>query len=72
MASRVSSTVSNFKRERVISLETLQQEKATSSDDGGTSWFFSSFGGILELGRGTQGAFCVAPGKYSLHASCEG
>ena len=51
-ASRVSSTVSNFKRECGISLETLQKERASSRDDGRTSWFFSSYGGILELRRG--------------------
>ena len=43
----------NFKRERGISLETLQQERASSRDDRGTSWFFSSCGGILDLRRGT-------------------
>ena len=37
----MSSTVSNFKGERGISLELLQWERASSSDDGGTSWFFS-------------------------------
>ena len=36
-ASRVSSPVSNFKRERGISLEMLQKERASSRDDGGTS-----------------------------------
>ena len=51
VASRVSSTVSNFKRERGISLETLQQEGASSHDDGGTSWFFSSCGGISSYDR---------------------
>ena len=34
---KVSSTVSNFKSKRGISLETLQWEKASSRDDGGTS-----------------------------------
>ena len=43
-------------RERGISLETLQRERGSSRDDGGTLWFFSSYGGILELKRGTQGA----------------
>ena len=58
-ASRVSSTVSNFKRECGISLETLQKERASSRDDGRTSWFFSSYGGILELrcGWGSRGFF---------------
>ena len=49
MASRVLSTVSNFKREREISLERLQREGASPHDNGGTSWFFLSCIGILEL-----------------------
>ena len=32
-------TISNFKRESGISLQTLQREEASSHDDGGTSWF---------------------------------
>ena len=59
----MSNTVSNFKRERGISLETLQRERASSRDDGGTSWFFSSCGKILELRRETQDAYCVAQGS---------
>ena len=72
VASKVSSTISNFKRDRGISLETLEWERASSRDDGETSWFFSSCGGILELRRGTQGASSVVPGKCNLHSSCEG
>ena len=68
----VSSTVSKFKREHGISLEMLQWERASSQDDRGTSWFFSSCGGILELRRGTQGTCLVALGKSNLHSSCEG
>ena len=45
----MSSTISNFKRERGISLETLQRERASYHDDRGTSWLFSSCGVILEL-----------------------
>ena len=30
------------------------------------SWFFSSYGGILELRRGIQAASCVGPGKSNL------
>ena len=67
----MSNTVSNFKREGGISLETLQQERASSFDDGGTSWFFSSCSGILELRRGTQGAFYVAPPKSNVHSTFE-
>src|SRR5574340_440572 len=29
-------------------------------------WFFSSYGGILELRRGIQDASCVGPGKSNL------
>ena len=36
----MSSTVSNFKRKSGISLETLQWERASSLNDGETSWFF--------------------------------
>ena len=39
-ASRVSSPVSNFKRERGISLEMLQWERVSSRNDRGTSWYF--------------------------------
>ena len=51
VASRVSSTVSNFKREHGISLETLQRERASSGDGGGIRGFsrvaagFSSYHG---------------------------
>ena len=55
----MSSTISNFKRERGISFEMLQRERASSRNDGGTSWFYSSCGGILELQWGTQGAISV-------------
>ena len=41
-ASRVSSTVLNFKRERAISPETLKWERASARDDGGPSLFFLS------------------------------
>ena len=62
----MSSTVSYFKRELGISLDTLHQERAPSHDDGGTSWFFSSCGGILELQRGTLHASRGGPGVQSL------
>src|SRR5574340_1191273 len=38
----------------------------SSCDDGGATWFFSSYGGILELRRGIQAASCVGPGKSNL------
>ena len=50
----------------------LQQERASSRNDGRTSWFFSSCNGILELRRGTQDASPVGPEKSNLHSSCEG
>ena len=68
----MSRTVSNFKRELGISLETLQQERASSRDVGGTSWFFSICAEILALRRGTQGASPGGPGKSNLHSSREG
>ena len=71
VSSKVSSTISNFKRERGISLETLQWERASSRDDLGTPWFSSSYGGILKLRRGTLDASCVCTGKSNLHSSCK-
>ena len=68
----MSSTISNFKKECGIYFDTLQQERASSRDDRGTSLFFSSCGRILELGRGNQGVSGVAPGKSNLHSRCEG
>ena len=67
----MSNTVSNFKRENGISLKMLQWERASSRDDGGTSWFFSSCGRILEERWGIQGASPVAPGKSNVHSSSE-
>ena len=80
-----SSTVANFKREYLISLQMLQWERALSRNDREISCFFCFFfffffftncspncGVSLELQRGTQGASSVAPGKSSLHLSCKG
>ena len=71
LSSSMSSTVSNFQRDSGISFETLQWERASSCDDGGTTCFFSSCGTTcgfsLELRRGTQVSSSVAPGKSSLH-----
>ena len=67
----MSSTVSNFKRERGISLMTLQWERASSRNDGRTSCLYLSFSGILELQRGTQGASRVATEKSNLYSSCK-
>ena len=68
----VSSTIANFKTECVISLEMLQWERVSSRYDGGTSWFFSGCGRILEFRRGTQGASRGAPWNSDLHSNCEG
>ena len=62
----------NFKMEHGICLQTWQQERASTGDDRGTSCFFSSCGGILELQRRTQGASRVPLGKSNLHSSSEG
>ena len=58
-----------FTREHGISLEMLQQERASSRDVGGTSWHFSSYGGILQLRWGTQGASRFGTGKSNIHLS---
>ena len=68
----VSSTVSNFKKEHDISLETLQLEKASSRDDVVTSCFFVICCRILELCWGTHGAFSVGRGKSNVHSSSKG
>ena len=66
VACRVPITVSTLKTERGTSLETLYRERASSYDVGGTTWFFSSCGGILNLQRGIQDASCVGPRKSDL------
>ena len=52
-----------------------RKRRASFHDDRGISWFFSHCGATcevsLELPKGTQGASRVAPGKSSLHLSCE-
>ena len=53
-----------------------RKRRALSHNDGGISWFFSTWGTTcwvsLELRQGTQRASSVAPGKSSLHSTCEG
>ena len=53
-----------------------RKRRASSRDDRGITWFFSSCGAncgaSLDLQWGNQGASRVAPGKSSLHSSCEG
>ena len=72
VASKVPSTVSHFKMERGTSLETLYRIRASSCDDEGPTWFFSSCGGILELRRGIQASSCVGPGSPIFHLTSEG
>ena len=72
----MSRTLSSRKREGGISLETLQQKRASSCVEGRISWFFSTCGsnlGIpLTLQWGPQGPTLGASGKSSLLASFEG
>ena len=60
-----------FPRECWISLETLQWERASSRDDLGTPWFSSSYGGILKLRRGIQGASPFGARKSNHHSNYE-
>ena len=47
-------------------------QRASCCDDEGSTWFFSSCGGILELRRGIQASSCVGPGSLIFHLSCQG
>ena len=66
VTSRVPSTVSLFRMERGTSLEMCSGQRASSCDDEGSTWFFSSCGGILELRQGIQASSCVGPEKSSF------
>ena len=46
--------------------------RASSWDDGGTTWRFSSCGGILEFRRAIQSSSCVGPGKSYLPFEFQG
>ena len=49
------------------------KRRASSRDDGGVSWLFSSCSASVGfLSRGAQGSSLVAPGKSGLHSSGEG
>ena len=48
------------------SLEPLSRARASSCQEVGTTWFFSSCGGILELRWGSQPSPWVGPGKPNL------
>ena len=71
----MSRNLSSLKKERGISLETLQRKRDSSRLEGRISWFFSSCGrklGVpLELRWGPQGPARIALGQSSLHACYE-
>ena len=66
VAGRLSGTVSPFRAEQGTSLETPWRARASSCQEVGTTWFFSSCGGILELRWGSQPSPWVGPGKPNL------
>ena len=66
VAGRLSGTVSPFRAEQGTSLETPSWARASSCQEMGTTWFFSSCGGILELRWGSQPSSWVGPGKPHL------
>ena len=49
VAGRLSGTVSPFRAEQGTSLETLSRARASSCQEVGTTWFFSSCGGWAQL-----------------------
>ena len=61
-----SSTVSLLKMESSTSLGVLQRARASFWNDCGTTWFFSSCGGIFELPQGIHASSCVGPQKSYL------
>ena len=65
-------TVSPFRAEQGTSLETPSRARASFCQEVGTTWFFSSCGGILELRRGSQPSPCVGPGKPHLPIGLRG
>ena len=72
VAGRLSGTVSPFRAEQGTSLETPWRARASSCQEVGTTWFFSSCGGILELRRGSQPSPWVGPGKPNLPLELRG
>ena len=72
VAGRLSGTVSPFRAEQGTSLETPSWARASSCQEVGTTWFFSSCGGILELRRGSQPFPWVGPGKPNLPLGLRG
>ena len=61
VAGRLSGTVSPFRSEQGTSLETTSRARASSCEEVGTTWFFSSCGGILVLRRGITGFLLCLP-----------
>ena len=61
VAGRLSGTVSHFRAEQGTSLETPSRARASSCQEVGTTWFFSSCGRILELRRGITGFLWCRP-----------
>ena len=72
VAGRLSGTVSPLRAEQGTSLETPSRARASSCQEVGTTWFFSSCGGILELRRGTQPSPWVGAGKPNLPLGLRG
>ena len=72
VAGRLSRTVSPFRAEQWTSFETPSQARASSCQEVGTTWFFSSCGGILEFRRGSQTSSWVGPGKPNLPLELRG
>ena len=66
VAGRRSGTVSPFRAEQGTSLETPSRARASSCQEVGTPWFFSSCGGNLDLRGGSQPSSWVGPGKPNL------
>ena len=61
VAGRLSGTVSPFRAEQRTSFETPARARASSCEEVGTTWFFSSCAGILVLQRGITGFLWCRP-----------
>ena len=72
VAGRLSGTVSPFSAEQGTFIETPSRARASSCQEVGTTWFFSSCGGILELRWGSQPSSWVGPGKPNLPLELRG
>ena len=66
VAGRLSGTVSPFRAEQRTSLETPSRARASSCQEVGTTWFFSSYDGDLSLPLG------LALGSPIFPSGCEG